>query len=73
MSEHYISTCPSCNDVITKDGAAPRERLCKCGTWAPYVMREPAYGPAGHATKHAIETLSSVIASAQGERKEEKT
>jgi len=33
----YVSKCPNCQDSKECDKNPPRERLCVCGTWVPYV------------------------------------
>ena len=39
----YVSACP-CGERDVKDANPPRERLCACGAWVPYV-EESFTGP----------------------------
>jgi hypothetical protein len=46
--QQFVSKCPKCEDSVTKDGKAPRERLCRCGTWVEFVeqFEQKPEGPA---------------------------
>jgi len=39
----YVAQC-KCGERDIVEGNAPRERLCKCGEWVPYV-EESYIGP----------------------------
>lgn len=40
----YVSQCTGCGDRHVKVTDPPRERLCPCGKWVPYV-EESYTGP----------------------------
>ena len=33
----FVSECPTCGDKQIRDEHPPRERLCACGEWVPFV------------------------------------